>query len=89
MEEGPRILVIKLSSLGDLLHALPAVHALRCGWKARREAARGVDAVAREQQHAAQAVDVRDRWNRWHRRWTQPCARSIDARPCVVGIIRA
>lgn len=28
---GTRILVVKLSSLGDLFHALPAVHALRMG----------------------------------------------------------
>ncbi len=29
-----RVLVIKLSSLGDLFHALPAVHGLRAGWGA-------------------------------------------------------
>ena len=27
----PRILIIKMSSLGDLFHALPTVHALKCG----------------------------------------------------------
>ena len=31
----PRILVVKLSSLGDLFHALPAVHALKTGLGAR------------------------------------------------------
>ncbi|MFH0878105.1 MAG: glycosyltransferase family 9 protein [Lentisphaerota bacterium] len=31
---GPRILIIKLSSLGDLFHALPAVHQLKTGLKA-------------------------------------------------------
>lgn len=33
-ESVARILVIKLSSLGDLLHALPAVHAVRIGLRA-------------------------------------------------------
>ncbi len=31
---APRILVVRLSSLGDLFHALPAVHALKAGWNA-------------------------------------------------------
>lgn len=31
MSDGKRILVVKLSSLGDLFHALPAVHGLRLG----------------------------------------------------------
>ena len=31
---SPRILVVKLSSLGDLFHALPAVHALKTGLNA-------------------------------------------------------
>jgi lipopolysaccharide heptosyltransferase I len=31
----PRILVIKLSSLGDIIHALPAVHAIKNGLNAR------------------------------------------------------
>lgn len=32
---APRILVVKLSSLGDLFHALPAVHALKVGLNAK------------------------------------------------------
>ncbi len=32
---GPRVLVIKLSSLGDLFHALPAVHRIKVGLGAR------------------------------------------------------
>ncbi len=34
---SPRILVVKLSSLGDLFHALPAVHALKTGLQATIE----------------------------------------------------
>lgn len=33
--DAPRILVIKLSSLGDLFHALPAVHSIRSGMQGR------------------------------------------------------
>ncbi|MDD5677613.1 MAG: glycosyltransferase family 9 protein [Kiritimatiellae bacterium] len=32
---GARVLVVKLSSLGDLFHALPAVHCLKAGLQAR------------------------------------------------------
>lgn len=41
--DGPRVLAIKLSSLGDLFHALPAVHRLKAGlgvrvdWVTQRE----------------------------------------------------
>lgn len=34
LSNGPRVLVVRLSSLGDLFHALPAVHALKIGWNA-------------------------------------------------------
>ncbi len=34
---APRVLVVKLSSLGDLFHALPAVHCLKAGWQATIE----------------------------------------------------
>ena len=32
---GPRVLVVKLSSLGDLFHALPTVHCLKAGLQAK------------------------------------------------------
>jgi lipopolysaccharide heptosyltransferase I len=35
MKSKARILVVKLSSLGDVIHALPAVHAIRCHLNAR------------------------------------------------------
>jgi heptosyltransferase-1 len=35
MTSETRILVVKLSSLGDVFHALPAVHAIRCHLRAR------------------------------------------------------
>ncbi len=34
LSSPPRILIIKLSSLGDLFHALPAVHRLKDAWNA-------------------------------------------------------
>jgi lipopolysaccharide heptosyltransferase I len=35
-DAAPRIALIKLSSLGDVVHALPAAHALRAWWPAAR-----------------------------------------------------
>ena len=72
--DAPRVLVVKLSSLGDLLHALPAVHALRRGLAAR------IDWVTHEAyRELVQCFDDVDRVLVWHRQ-AGPRQRLADLR---------